>query len=106
MILLDAGCFVVDVQRGNDSIGDDASTKRAGGSLGDPTIKDQLHLFGTTDVQVFTDDFFKENAAAYWRIQNLREGKFELQNGKLIAVAGLTVVVGKGMGESSQAFAE
>jgi len=106
VILLDARSFVVDVQRGDYSIGDDSGTKRAGRGLGDPTIKNELNLFGTTDVQVFSDDFFKEDAAAHGLIQNLSEGKFELENGELIAVAGLTVLSGEGMGESSQPFAE
>jgi hypothetical protein len=65
-----------------------------------------LNLFGATDVQVFSDDFFKEDAAAYGLIQYLGEGKFELENGELIAVAGLTVLRGEGMGESPQPFAE
>lgn len=106
MILLDARSFVVDVQRGNHSIGDDSCRKWARGGLGDQTIKDELNLFGTTDVQVFSNDFFKEDAAAYGLIQYLGKGKFELKDGELIAVAGLTVLVGEGMGESSQPFAE
>ena len=89
------------MQGGDDSIGDDSCTKGAGRGLGDPTIKDKLNLFGTTDVQVFSDDFFKEDAAAHGLIQNLSEGKFELENGELITVSGLTVVGGEGMGESS-----
>ena len=65
MILLNARCFVVDVQRGDYSVGDDSGTKWAGRSLRDPSIKDELNLFGTADVQVFSDDVFKEDTAAY-----------------------------------------
>ena len=64
MVLLDAGSFVVDVQRGDHSIGDDPGTKGTGCASDDPAIKNELHLFGTTDVQVFSDHVFKEDASA------------------------------------------
>jgi hypothetical protein len=106
VVLLDAGSFVVDVQRGDHSIGDDPGTKRAGRGLRDPTIEDELNLFGTADVQVFSDNVFKEDTAAYRLIQNLGEGKFELENGELITISRLTVLGGEGMGPSFQPFAE
>ena len=63
-------------------------------------------MFGTADVEVFPDDFFKEDAAAYGPIQNLSEGEFDLENGELIAIAGLTVFGGEGMGQTPQPFAK
>jgi hypothetical protein len=94
------------VQGGDDSIGDDAGPKWARRRLRNPTIKDELYLFGATNVQIFSDHFFKEDAAADWLIQNLSEGKFELENGELITVSSLTVLRGKGLGELAQPFAE
>ena len=99
MILLNARTFVVDVQRGDDSISDDSGTKGTGRGFGDPAIKDELNLFGATDVQVFSDDFFKEDATTEGLIQNLSEGKCDLQNGELITVAGLTILEGERMRE-------
>src|SRR5207245_6145524 len=102
VVLLDARSFIVDVQRGYDSIGDDSGTKGAGRSLGDPAIKDELHLFGTADVEVFSDHIFKEDAAADGLIQDLSEGPFEFENRELITVSGLTVSVGERVGKTSQ----
>ena len=98
MILLDTGSFVVDVQRGDYSIGDDPGTKWTGSGLDDRAVKDELYLFGATNVQIFSDHVFKEDAAAYGPIEDLREGQFELENGELITVSGLTVSRGKRVG--------
>ena len=103
MVLLDAGSFVVDVQRGDHAIGDDPGTKYAGSGLDDGAVNDELYLFGATNVQVFSDHIFKEDVPAHRLIQNLGEGKFELENGELITVSGLTVLGGEQMGESSRA---
>ena len=73
-------------------------TKGAGCASGYQAIKNELHLFGTTDVQVFSDHVFKEDASADRLIQNLSEGKFELEKGELITVSGLTVLGREGMG--------
>ena len=98
MILLDTGSFVVDVQRGDHSIGDDPGTKWTGSGLDDRAVKDELYLFGATNVQIFSDHVFKEDAAAYGPIEDLREGQFELENGELITVSGLTVSRGERVG--------
>ena len=98
MILLDTGSFVVDVQRGDHSIGDDPGTKWPGSGLDNRALKDELYLFGTTNVQIFSDHIFKKDAAAYGPIEDLREGQFELENGELITVSGLTVSRGQRVG--------
>jgi hypothetical protein len=69
-------------------------------------VKDELHLLGTTDVQVFLDHVFKEDASADRSIQYLGKRKFDLEDGKLITLSGLTVLAGEGVGESSQPFAQ
>ena len=75
--------FVVDVQGGHDAIGNDAGAKQAGRGLGNPAVKDQLHLFGPADIEVFANHFFKEDAAGERSVENLGEGEFDLQDGKV-----------------------
>src|SRR3989304_2166935 len=60
MVLLDARMFVIDMQSRGHSLGNDASAKAARCGLGDPTLKDQLYLLGSTQVQVIADGLFKE----------------------------------------------
>ena len=63
MILLDPGVLVVDVQRRNDAVGQDARAKPARRPLGDAALEDQLHLIGPAEVEVLADDFLEEDAA-------------------------------------------
>ncbi len=49
------------------------------------------------EVEVFTDDFFEEDAAGSGLVQDLRQGKLRLQNGQLVAVAGPTIRVHEGV---------
>jgi hypothetical protein len=72
------GELVVDMQRGNDAIGNYASSKTPLSGLGHPSIEDQLYLFGPTDIQVFADYIFKEDSPADGAIQNLGRGEFDL----------------------------
>src|SRR5215469_14584080 len=76
-------CFVIDVQRRNDSFSDDAC---AASAVGDSrflqlTAKDQLHLFGSAQIDVFADDFLKEAAPAPGAIPDLGQGELRLQYG-------------------------
>jgi len=72
--------------------------KPLGRSWNNRALKDELYLFGTTNVQIFSDHIFKKDAAAYGPIEDLREGQFELENGELITVSGLTVSRGERVG--------
>ena len=64
VVLLDTRPFIVDVQGRNNAIGDDAGSKASGSGFLYPSIKDQLHLLGATDVQVFADHILEEDPAA------------------------------------------
>jgi hypothetical protein len=46
----------------------------------------------------------EEDAAAHAAIQHLRERKFGLQNGEIVAISGLAISAGKGMGQPSPPF--
>src|SRR5208337_2527107 len=100
--MLEAGPFVVHMQRGHHAVGDDAGAKRARGTLGDPASEDELYLFGPADVEVFSNHFFKEDATRQGSIQNLSKGEFDLQDGKVVLVSGLTVAERKGVGQEAE----
>ncbi len=61
VILLDPGIFVIDVQRRNHAVGDNARAKPAGSAAADPAIEDQRHLTGPSDIQVFPDHFLEKD---------------------------------------------
>ena len=105
MVLLDARSFVVDVQRRNDSVGDHPRAKRSRGTFGNPALKDELNLFGTTDVEVLPNHFLEEDPSAYRAIEHLGKREFDLENGKLIAVTSLAILGSEGMRQEPQPFA-
>jgi hypothetical protein len=78
VVLLDAGTLIVDVQRGNYSIGNYACAKATWSGFGHPTVEDQLYLFGPANIQIFPNHILEENPSANWPIQDLRQGQFDL----------------------------
>ena len=55
MILLDARAFVVDVQRSNHAVGNDARAEGSGRGFGDAAIEDRLHLFGSAQIEILAN---------------------------------------------------
>ena len=98
VILLDLGALVVDVQRGRDPFSDHPGAKGARGRLGNATLKDELHLIGTPQVQVLADDLLKEEATGQGSVQDLGERELGLQDGQVVGVTRLPVGLGEGMG--------
>ena len=72
--------------------------KRPGVRLGDAPVEDQLHLVGPAQVQVLADDFLEEDAAGQRSVQHLGQGELGLQDGHVVAVAGLPVGAVNGCG--------
>jgi hypothetical protein len=60
------GALVVDVQRRNDSFGDDACAASAVGysRFVHLTAENQLHLFGSAQIDILPDDLLKKAAPA------------------------------------------
>ena len=83
MILFEVGVLVVDVQRGNYSLGDNARpTSAVGGGLSlHLASEDQLHLFGTAQIDVLADDFLEEAAPVDGAVPHLGERELRLENG-------------------------
>src|SRR6516225_10484001 len=71
VVLLDLGALVVDVQRGRDPFGDHPGAKGARGRLGDATLKDELHLVRTPQIQVLADHLLKEETTAQGSVEDL-----------------------------------
>src|SRR6516225_4474609 len=105
-VLLDARAFVVDVQRGDHPLGQDAGAEAAWGALVDPPVEDQLHLVGTAQVEVFANDFLEEDATAERAIQDLSQGKLGLEDGHVVAVASGAILRREGMGQAGQPAAQ
>src|SRR5262249_9830665 len=97
VILLDATPFVVDVQRWGNSLGHYPRSEPPRCALVDRTLENQLYVVGTANVQVFTDDFLKEDAAGERSVQDLGKGEFHLEDGDLVAIARGAVRGGKRM---------
>ena len=106
MVLLDLGFLVLDVQRGHDALGQHARAEAPRRATGDAPIEDQLHLIGTTDVEILADDFFEEAAPGEWPIKDLGQGELGLQDRELIPIAGCPVGGGERMREATQPLAE
>jgi len=77
VILLEVGVFVIDVQGGRDALGENARPASAvGGGLSlHLAIKDQLHLFGTAQINILANDFLEEAAAMDPPVPDLGEGE-------------------------------
>ena len=93
--LLDARGPVVDVERRDCTFCDDAGAEPARRPAVNAPVEDQLHLAGSADVEILADDLLKEHTAGYWTIEHLSERELGLQNGDLVAIAGLAVTWGE-----------
>ena len=91
MILLDSGVFVIDMEGRNHSLRNDSGAEEAGRRLAHPPVKDQLHLTGPADIQIFTDHFLEEHATGHGPVQNLGQRELRLQDGNLVAITSLAI---------------
>ena len=106
VVLLDARALVVDVQRGNHALGDDAGAKPPRGAPGDAPLEDQLHLIGPADIEVLANHFLEEHPAGDGPVQHLGERELRLQDRQVVAIAGRPVSAGKRMRQPAQPFPE
>ena len=100
VILLEVGVFVIDVQGGRP-----ASAVGGGPSLHLAT-KDQLHLFGTAQINVLANDLLEKAPAMDRAVPNLSEGELHLENRNVVAVAGLAVLGAEGVRQTGQPLAK
>ena len=57
----------------------------------DPLVEDQRDLVGAAEVEVLTDDVFKEHASGERPVKHLGEGELGLQDRDVIAIPRSTV---------------
>src|ERR1700685_100056 len=63
VILLDMAVFVIDVQRWGHPLGDDAGPQRRSLPSRQPSLKDELNLLGTAQIEVLADHLLEELSA-------------------------------------------
>ena len=94
------------MERWNHAVGKHPGSKTSRCLLGYATIKDQLHHVWTSEVEILPDDLLEENAATQRTVQDLGQGELGLQNGQVIAVAGLVILGRVGMRQAGQPAAQ
>jgi hypothetical protein len=72
----------------------------------DPTIEDELHLVGTTDIEVLPDDLLEEHATGHWLVEDLGQRELGLKDRQLVSNVPRTVLRREGMRQSAEPFPE
>jgi len=106
VVLLDAGALVVEMKGRIDLPGEDPGAKAAWRAGGDTPAEDELYGVGAAQVDVVPDGFLKEAAAGQGAVEDLGEADLELEDGKLMSIAGPTVFGGQWLGEYGHPAAE
>ena len=106
VVLLDPGVLVVDIQGRHHALCDDASAEAPGRPLGDPPLKDELHVVGPPQVQVLADDLLAQDAATDGTVEHLGAGELGLQDGDVIAVARRAIVRRERVRQSMEPLAQ
>src|SRR5439155_474584 len=94
--------LVLHVERRHDPFSQHARPKAAGCAARDASIKDQLHLVRTTDVEILAHHFFEETAPRERPIEDLGQRELGLEARELIPIACGTVRGGAGTGGATE----
>jgi hypothetical protein len=108
VILLEVRVLIVDVQGESNALGNNARPASAvGGSLSlHLAVKDQLHLFGTAQIDILADDFLEEAAPVNAPFPDLSQRELGLQDGQIVAISGAAILGRERVREDAQLFAE
>ena len=90
-VLLEERTFVVEPQAGNHLMRDEPGAEAGLGVVRNAAVKDQLHVFGASEINVVAQHLLEEQPARERTIKDLRAGELGLLNKQLIAEAGRTV---------------
>ena len=84
VILLEVRVLIIDVQRRDDPLGYDARPASAASHIRPAHFarEDQLHRFGSAQIDVLPDDLLEKFPPVPRAIPNLSEGKLRLQHRK------------------------
>jgi hypothetical protein len=58
-------------------------------------IEDQLDLVWPSKIEVIADHLLEEQAPVDWSVEHLGQGELGLQDGNIVAIAGLSIRSGK-----------
>ena len=97
-VLLDPGRAVLDLERW---LGAGPEDPRPGGCPAiaqDAVLEQDLQLLGPAQIELVGDDLLEEGAAMEWAVEDLGAADLELEDGELVAVAGVGVSLGEGEG--------
>ena len=108
VILLEVRVLIIDVQRRDDPLSYDARPASAAGHsrFAHFARKDQLHGFGSAQIDVLPDDLLEKLPPMPRAIPNLSERKLRLQHREPVAIAGLSVGHRIGVRQRCEPFAE
>ena len=106
MILLDAGMFVVDVQRRGDSFGNHSRTETMAAVARDTAIEDELDPIRTAEVEVLANHLFEEKSARDGPVEHLSQRELGLEDGHVVPVARLAVLGFEGMRQPAKPLAQ
>ena len=87
----DARVLVVHMQRRDDPVGNDAGAIPRGGASADAPVEDQLHVVGSSHVEVLAHHLLEEDPSGHRPVEDLDARKFGLQHRDVIADALLPV---------------
>jgi len=80
--------LVLDVETGDDPVGDDARPEAAGGGPGDLPVEEELHPAGPAEIQLVPKDLLEELPAAERTVEDLGATHLHLEEGEVGAEAG------------------
>lgn len=98
--------LVVDMQRGSHALGDHPRSEWARGARADAPPENQLYVVGATEVEVLSDDLFKEHPAHHGSVQHLREAELGLEDRQPIAVSRPAIAGGKRMRQAAEPLSQ
>ena len=106
VVLLDPRVLVVDVQRRDDPVGDDAGSEPRWCAPGDAPVEDQLHAVGTAEVEVRPDHVLEEHPSLDGAVEHLGQRELGLEDGDVVADAGGAVGGRVGVRQARQPLAQ
>ena len=98
--------LVVDVQRRDDPVGDDAGAIPRGCASVDAPVEDQLHVVGPAHVEVLAHHLLEEDPPLRGPVEDLGQSELGLENRDIVADALSPVGGREGVGQAGQPLAQ
>ena len=102
MVLLDLGLLVVDVEGGDDALGEHPGSKASWRLTADTSLEDQGDLVGTPEIEVVTDHLLEEDPPAEGPVEGLGQGELGLEDRDVVAITGAPVRPAEWVGQETE----